>query len=302
MSKRPEDLQAALDGALDEITHLRAQLAEAENRMYCNGPILNQCARIMETREQLAEVQQEVERLTLYLGLEKEAHESKKEYAIDLEARCADLAEGQLTLERAHDLTMERLFKAEAEVERLGTQLLKDSGELNRRFDLIEELQREVERLNFTGHDHPEANGKQPSPGAFEWTFSFTLEDGRTLKVHVGEKGFRAFENMFLKNRDADYQERENLKTRCARLEKIETAIRDYFEAQEDRVLALKAHPKDIEQPRVLTRILELRRKVVAALAEHPLDKIRAEAPGDSGGEIRERLRAAERYFQSEGQ
>jgi len=70
--------------------------------------------------------------------------------------------------------------------------------------------------LDFTGHDHPGANGQRPTPGAFEWTFSFTLEDGRTLKVHVGERGFRAFEEMFLKNRAADYQERDQLKADLA--------------------------------------------------------------------------------------
>ena len=67
------------------------------------------------------------------------------------------------------------------------------------------------EPLDFTGHDHPKANGQRPQPGVFEWTFSFTLEDGRTLKVHVGERGFRAYEEMFLKNRDADYQQRDVL-------------------------------------------------------------------------------------------
>lgn len=85
----------------------------------------------------------------------------------------------------------------------------------------------EAQRLDFTGHDHPEANGQRPTLGAFKWTFSFTLEDARTLKVHVGERGFRAFEEMFLKNRDADYKERDALQRRVETLEKYADHLDD---------------------------------------------------------------------------
>jgi len=44
--------------------------------------------------------------------------------------------------------------------------------------------------------DHPEANGRQPIAGEHAWTFTFPIEDGSTLTVHVGKKGRAALLNM----------------------------------------------------------------------------------------------------------
>ncbi len=75
----------------------------------------------------------------------------------------------------------------------------------------IREVEGEARCLDFIAHDHPTANGRVPAGEEFAWTASFTLDDRRVLKVQMGERGFRAFEEMFVKNRDDDYRERDRL-------------------------------------------------------------------------------------------
>ena len=50
----------------------------------------------------------------------------------------------------------------------------------------------------------------------------------------------------------------------------VAKATQAYLDAQEDRLKAMEAHPKDIEQPSVLAWILELRKRMLNAVA-HPI-------------------------------
>lgn len=91
-------------------------------------------------------------------------------------------------------------------------------------------LKAELEELVFISHDHPSAKGRGLQSGDFEWKATFTLDDGRILTVRMGEPGFCAFEEMFLKNRAADYlldfQERDRLTTQMQALEQEITDLR----------------------------------------------------------------------------
>jgi hypothetical protein len=54
------------------------------------------------------------------------------------------------------------------------------------------------ESVTFTTADHPEANGAKPSPGDKQYPLQFPLEDGRTLTVRMGQRGFDTITSLLM--------------------------------------------------------------------------------------------------------
>jgi len=50
----------------------------------------------------------------------------------------------------------------------------------------------------FRTQDHPEANGRLPEAGEHAYTFHFNLEDGRRVKLEIGEKGFQSLSQVIM--------------------------------------------------------------------------------------------------------
>jgi hypothetical protein len=50
--------------------------------------------------------------------------------------------------------------------------------------------------IKFRTDCHPLANGRHAVKGDQLWTFSFTLEDGSTLKIEMGKRAHDAFKSM----------------------------------------------------------------------------------------------------------
>ena len=53
-----------------------------------------------------------------------------------------------------------------------------------------------TEQREFMTRDHPMAKGRRPLSGETEWTFTFPLDDGTTLRVRVGKVGRDALIHM----------------------------------------------------------------------------------------------------------
>lgn len=50
----------------------------------------------------------------------------------------------------------------------------------------------------FRTKENPQANGRQPIVGEFQYTLTFPLEDGSILKVLFGKEGMRNLRNVVL--------------------------------------------------------------------------------------------------------
>ena len=59
-------------------------------------------------------------------------------------------------------------------------------------------------------------------------------------------------------------------------------ATQAYLDAQEDRRKVLEVHPKDIEQPLVLARVMRLREGILSTLAHPDVQRLLKEA-ADNG-------------------